>query len=76
MKKKVCVIGASGVVGSHVVQCALRKGYKVKFRLFKFLVTVKAFLKTSKSGDFLSVCVIFHFHFNRSMLACGIPMTT
>jgi len=29
MKKKVCVIGASGVVGSHVVQCALRKGYKV-----------------------------------------------
>ena len=35
MKKKVCVIGASGVVGSHVVQCALRKGYKVSFfRLF------------------------------------------
>lgn len=28
-EKKICVIGASGVVGSHVVQTALRKGYKV-----------------------------------------------
>ncbi len=67
MKKKVCVIGASGVVGSHVVQCALRKGYKVSFfsdflvplLLGNFLAT-EAFLKTSKSGDFLSVCVIEH----------------
>jgi len=27
--KRICVIGASGVVGSHVCQTALRKGYKV-----------------------------------------------
>ena len=36
MKKKVCVIGASGVVGSHVVQCALRKGYKVNSDFLSF----------------------------------------
>ena len=29
-EKKICVIGASGVVGSHVVQAALRKGYRVR----------------------------------------------
>ena len=28
--KRICVIGASGVVGSHVCQTALRKGYKVR----------------------------------------------
>lgn len=29
-KRRICVIGASGVVGSHVCQTALRKGYKVR----------------------------------------------
>ena len=31
--KRICVIGASGVVGSHVCQTALRKGYKVRTAL-------------------------------------------
>ena len=44
MKKKVCVIGASGVVGSHVVQCALRKGYKVRFyKVFQYFYLIKVF---------------------------------
>lgn len=33
IKKRICVIGASGVVGSHVCQTALRKGYKVNTEL-------------------------------------------
>ena len=34
-EKRICVIGASGVVGSHVVQAALRKGYKVSLNYDK-----------------------------------------
>ena len=29
IKNKICVIGASGLVGSSIVRCALEKGYKV-----------------------------------------------
>lgn len=36
-EKKICVIGASGVVGSHVVQTALRKGYKVRYIYYEYI---------------------------------------
>ena len=38
IEKKICVIGAAGVVGSHVVQAALRKGYRVRYYVMYFLL--------------------------------------
>ena len=46
--KRICVIGASGVVGSHVCQTALRKGYKVRTAL-DFQCTILRILLTNKS---------------------------
>ena len=52
--KRICVIGASGVVGSHVCQTALRKGYKVRTAMdFQYTIlrtlSTKVSKKTKKS---------------------------
>ena len=52
--KRICVIGASGVVGSHVCQTALRKGYKVRtaldfqYTILRTLSNIQKFQKRLK----------------------------
>tara|TARA_Y100000589_G_scaffold94689_1_gene89434 strand:+ start:1494 stop:1814 length:321 start_codon:yes stop_codon:yes gene_type:complete len=56
MLKTLCVIGASGLVGSHIVKAALGKGYRVNgtMRNLNDLESVK-YLKKLKNSENLAL---------------------
>ena len=56
MRKTLCVIGASGLVGSHIVKAALGKGYRVNgtMRNLNDLEST-SYLKKLKNSDNLTL---------------------
>ena len=57
MRKTLCVIGASGLVGSHIVKAALGKGYRVNgtMRNLNDLESTSYLKKLKNPGQYLEI---------------------